>query len=142
MKGQITEHFFKSEFESKDGSEMPDWVYKNIVELAFSLQELRDYLQHPIIITSGYRDPYYNDVILPSMGYETSNNSQHKLGKAADIVVRDMKPNKVAKAIMRLRKDGCMRKGGLGIYNGFVHYDIRGKNINWDKSSRFNFLPF
>lgn len=145
---QLTEHFYKYEFESKDGSEMPDFVLENIQELAYTLQEIRYALlsetgeSHPIIITSGYRSPYYNDVVLHSRGIKTSKDSQHKLGKAADIVVRDMSPTKVAKVVSKLRKKGCIPEGGLGLYNGFVHIDNRGYNVKWDKSSWFNFLPF
>jgi hypothetical protein len=28
-----------------------------------------------------------------------------------------------------------MKEGGLGLYNSWVHYDIRGKKIRWDKST-------
>ena len=32
-----------------------------------------------------------------------------------------------------------MKEGGVGLYNGFVHYDIRGTKARWDNSSLFNF---
>lgn len=137
---QLTEHFFKSEFDSKDGSEMPVEFLKNIQELAFNLQNLRYYIKRPIIVTSGYRSEHYNDVVLPSYGYKTSKNSYHKLGKASDIVVQNLTPKQLATKIKQLISAGCMSKGGIGLYNGFVHYDIRGYNARWDKSSWYNFF--
>ena len=132
---KLTNNFYLHEFACKDGSQTPLNVYYNLQKLAIQLQVLRNYLEAPISINSGYRSEYYNDVVLPSKGYNTSKNSQHKLGNAADIVVKGFKPSIVAYHIEKLIDKGEMLQGGIGIYNGFVHYDIgyNGKRRRWDK---------
>ena len=61
-----------------------------------------------------------------------SGNSQHCLGKAADIVVPGMTPDEVADKIEELISNGDMLQGGLGRYNAFTHYDIRKTKGRWD----------
>lgn len=125
---KITKNFYKSEFDSKDGAEMPKEVFYNIVKLAIQLQVLRDYLGKPIKINSGYRSPSHNKAI------GGVKNSQHVLGKAADIKVKGIKPEQLALIIERLISDGEMLQGGIGIYNTFLHYDFgfKGKRRRWD----------
>ena len=121
----MTKNFLKSEFESKDGAPMPNDVYNNIQELAQNLQILRDHLHRPIKINSGYRSPGHNRAV------GGADESQHILGKAADIVVEGLKPIEVKIAIEALIAQGEIKKGGLSAYNTFTHYDIRGYNARW-----------
>lgn len=125
MAGQLTKNFFISEFQSKDGAKMPLDVAKNIQELALNLQVLRDYLQKPIEITSGYRSPAHNTKI------GGAKNSQHIYGRAADIKVQNTSPLAVKKAIETLIDAGKMKQGGIGIYPTWVHYDTRGTKARW-----------
>jgi len=127
---RITENFSKSEFDSKDGAEMPEEVYFNIVKLANQLQYVRDYLNKPIKINSGYRSPGHNK----SIG--GVKNSQHVLGKAADIVVSDLTPKIVYQLLDDLMSKGEILQGGLGLYKTFVHYDIRKTKARWDYSNK------
>lgn len=131
---QLTNDFHLTEFQSKDGAEMPQWVFDNIMFLADNLQIIRDEIGKPIMINSAYRSPQHNAKI------GGVKNSQHTLGNAADLSVRDMTPNKLSKVILRLIKQGRISEGGVGLYNGFVHYDIRGYKARWDKSSWYNFF--
>ena len=41
--------------------------------------------------------------------------------------------NKLREIILELRDKGDIPKGGVGRYNNFIHYDIRGVNEKWDK---------
>lgn len=125
---KLTKNFKRSEFECKDGSPMTENQFKNIQELAKNLQALRDELDKPINITNAYRSRAHNAAI------GGSKNSQHVLGKAADIYVEDYTPKELAKVIERLIEDGKMSEGGIGIYtkNNFVHYDIRGTKARWN----------
>lgn len=123
---QLTINFSKKEFDSKDGAEMPSNVLPNVRELAQNLQKLRDYLGKSITINSGYRSPKHN------LKVGGSPSSQHLLGKAADIVVQGMSPIEIAQIIENLIKKGVLKEGGIGIYDTFVHYDIRGKKARWD----------
>lgn len=126
----MTNNFTLKEFESNDGSEMPSDVYLNIVKLAGQLQFLRDYTGKAIKINSGYRSPEYNAKI------GGVKNSQHLLGKAADIRIEGMKPKEVHSIIEELISKGDMLQGGLGLYSSFVHYDFRGRKARWDFSKR------
>ena len=122
---KLTRNFSKSEFDSKDGALMPSKVLHNIKILAEQLQELRDYLNKPITINSGYRSPKHNRA---SNGVR---NSKHVLGMAADITVQGLTTKKVHEAIEILIMDKAMLQGGLGLYPTFLHYDVRIKKARW-----------
>ena len=123
----MTKNFSKSEFDCSDGSEMNIAIYHNMVKVANQLQILRNYIGKPITINSGYRSEEYNASIKGS-----SKKSQHVMGRAADIVVKGMTPVEVTEVIERLISNGDMLQGGLGLYKGFVHYDIRGTKVRWN----------
>jgi uncharacterized protein YcbK (DUF882 family) len=116
----LTPHFNKKEFASKDGAGMPEEVWANVQILARQLEVLRAHLNAPIHINSGYRSKQHNKSIKGS-----SKNSQHLYGKAADIVVKGYTTEQVYEAIEHLIEIGEMKEGGLGLYETFVHYDIR-----------------
>ena len=59
---KLTKNFSKREFDSKDGYVMPLEVFKNVQKLAENLQVLRDELQAPITINSGYRSLKHNAI--------------------------------------------------------------------------------
>ena len=122
----MTKNFSKEEFDCNDGSEMPINVYHNMVKVANQLQTLRDYIGKPIQVNSAWRSEEYN----ASIG--GVKNSQHIMGRAADIVIKGMTPIEVSKIIEELISKGDMLQGGLGLYDSFVHYDIRGERKRWD----------
>jgi uncharacterized protein YcbK (DUF882 family) len=126
----MTKNFSKEEFDCNDGSEMPINVYHNMVKVANQLQTLRDYIGKPIQVNSAWRSEEYN----ASIG--GVKNSQHIMGRAADIVIKGMTPIEVSKIIEELIGKGDMLQGGLGIYSSFVHYDIRGIKARWDYSKK------
>ena len=126
----MTKNFSKEEFDCNDGSEMPINVYHNMVKVANQLQTLRDYINKPIQVNSAWRSEEYN----ASIG--GVKNSQHIMGRAADIVIKGMTPIEVSKIIEELVGKGDMLQGGLGIYSSFVHYDIRGTKARWDYSKK------
>lgn len=123
---KLTENFSREEFDCADGSEMPTDVQLNVAELAVQLEIIRAHFNAPIKINSAYRSPEHNE----SVG--GSKNSQHLLGKAADIVVKGVSPDDVADAIDFLIATGMLKEGGLGRYNTFTHYDIRGERARWN----------
>ena len=106
---------------------MPLEVYENIIKLASQLQFLRDYTGRPITINSAYRCPNYNDNVIKG-----AKHSQHKLGKAADITIQSLKPAEVYALIEDLIDMGHMLQGGLGLYDTFVHIDIRKTKARWN----------
>lgn len=122
---KLTKNFSKSEFDSKDGSEMPEDVLTNIKKLAGYLQILRDNLGKKIQVNSGYRSEPHNKKV------GGKPKSKHILGIAADIVVEDKTPKQVFELIELLIKEGKLPEGGLKAYKTFTHYDIRGKKARW-----------
>lgn len=124
---QLTKNFNLSEFRCKDkaGTPVPDDLIPNVTALANSLQVLRDYLNVPIQIVSGYRTEEHN------REQGGVKDSQHLLAKAADIVVKTLKPEDVAEVIEMLIDNKRILQGGIGVYPGFVHYDIRGNKARW-----------
>ena len=127
----MTKNFKLKEFKCKGNikgcdCQMPLEVYENIIKLSSQLQFLRDYTGRPITVNSGYRCPEYNAKISGS-----SKKSQHMLGKAADITIQSLKPAEVFVIIEDLIDMGHMLQGGLGLYDTFVHYDIRKKKSRW-----------
>ncbi len=126
----MTKNFSKKEFECKCGCEMPLEVYSNVIKLAGQLQILRDYLNEPITINSAYRCPEHNEKI---GGVKTS---QHLLGKAADITIKNLTPVEVFTIIEDLIDIGVLLQGGLGLYDTFVRTDIRKTKARWNYAKK------
>ena len=124
---KLTLNFSKAEFESKDGALMPPKVLENINILAVQLQALRNEINKPIMVISGYRSPKHNKAI------GGVKNSQHLLGRACDIIVQGMTPIEVTADIEGLILSGKMLDGGIGTYSDFTHYDFRAKKTRWKK---------
>lgn len=122
---KITTNFSLEEFESKDGTEMPLEVLENITVLCENLQVLREKIDRPITVTSGYRSPSHNKKI------GGAKNSFHVRGMAADIKAEGLTPKELIKVIEELIEEGLMVPGGIGKYSSWVHYDTRGYNAKW-----------
>ena len=124
---QLTSNFSLEEFECKCGCEMPEFVKKNIIELAENLQVLRDDVGR-LDLTNAYRCKFHNADVGGSV------NSQHLKGKAADIKSKILSPNEIAVRTNDLMKNESFKLGGIGIYNTFTHVDIRGTRARWSKT--------
>tara|TARA_R110000850_G_scaffold6460_2_gene25200 strand:+ start:420 stop:827 length:408 start_codon:yes stop_codon:yes gene_type:complete len=97
----------------------------NIQELANNLQVIRDYCGVPISINIAFRPVWWE------LKQGRSGNSQHCLGKAADIVIQGYTPKDTYLLIEQLIGKGVVKDGGLGKYETFTHIDIRGKHARW-----------
>tara|TARA_Y100000004_G_scaffold186043_2_gene237023 strand:- start:2096 stop:2494 length:399 start_codon:yes stop_codon:yes gene_type:complete len=122
---KLTENFSKQEFDCKDGTTTPEDLMDNLNKLAKNLQKIREEIGIPIRIMSGYRSPEYNKRV------GGATRSQHVLAKAADLQVSGMSTTELANTIKQLIKDGVIDSGGVGLYETFVHYDVRGRNARW-----------
>ncbi len=89
-------------------------------------------------INSGYRSPVYNCTI------GGATNSMHKTGGAVDIGLpilpnfQTQSPIQLYAIILELIVNKKIPEGGVGLYNSFVHYDIRGYN-DPSKKARWDF---
>lgn len=128
---QLTKNFHRKEFDCRDGTKVPNEYKNNLVKLATNLQVLRDDLGASMIINSGYRTPKYNKRV------GGASASQHLLATAGDISQNKETPLELYKRIERLIKEGKMHNGGLGLYDTFVHYDVRATPARWNLSKKF-----
>lgn len=126
---KLTKNFNISEFESKDGSKMPEDVLENVKVHAYNLQTIRDFCDATVTINSAYRSPTHNKNI------GGASKSQHLTGNATDITVKGFSPDQVADIIEGLIRIDAIEEGGVGRYNTFTHYDRRGYKARWDNRS-------
>lgn len=123
---KLTANFSLSEFKCKDGTDVPTELMPNVKKLADELQKLRDLLDEPIYINSGYRTPSYNKKI------GGARNSFHVQAKAADIVVKSMSAKQLHSKIEYFISQGVLNFKGVGLYSTFVHVDVRDKKARWN----------
>lgn len=117
--GDLSQHFNRHEFACKCGCGQ-DTVDYELVKL---LEHLRHWAGSPITITSGNRCKAHNERV------GGSPNSQHLLGKAADIQVKGWSPEDIYKVL----EEWCPYSHGVGLYKGWVHVDVRDKKSRWIK---------
>jgi uncharacterized protein YcbK (DUF882 family) len=114
--GDISEHFDREEFACKCGC-----GYDTVdVELIEVLEKVRCYFDAPVTISSGCRCSVHNAAVGGSL------NSQHVLGRAADINVNLVKPEEVQK-FLKSHYDSL----GIGSYSNFTHVDTRKGKARW-----------
>ncbi len=116
--GDLTKNFSRHEFTCHCGCGA-DFVQMRLV---LALQRMRDILGAPLSVNSGYRCRSHNHKV------GGSKNSMHLHGLAADVsgpTVPDLESaaNDVDAFI----------DGGIGLYRGRIHVDVRGTRARWDK---------
>ena len=114
--GDLSRNFNRSEFVCRGqnccGATAP--VHPALID---GLQALRDRVNAPLVISSGFRCRRHNAAI------SGSPDSQHTLGMAADVFVPH---GWTAERLARLAEDiEVFRKGGIGIYSNWIHVDVR-----------------
>ena len=114
-----------------------EWVDERLRPLCALLEALRERLGgRPVHVIEGggYRPRAYDAERIRRGAKGVSSQSQHGEGRAADIRVEGRTPEEVHAAALRLAREGRIQIGGLGIYDTFVHVDIRpgGGLARWD----------
>ena len=115
---KLSTNFKVNEFACSDGSDVV-FISPDLVKI---LQQIRDHFKAPVTINSGYRTVTKNKAV-GGAAY-----SQHLYGLAADITVKGFSPTVVAAYAESLLPG----KGGIGIYNTFVHVDVRSTKSRWN----------
>lgn len=108
---EVGQHFKVKEFACKDGSQVV-FIDENLVAI---LDILRNKIEKPVIITSGYRTPEWNKKC------NGAKYSYHTRGMAADIRVDGMSAKEVAKKLDAIIPNEC----GIIVYKSWVHIDVR-----------------
>ena len=117
---QITKNFKLQEFECKCGNcVLPKEKIIEIVVLAIVLQKLRDYVQMPIKINSGYRCNFHNQQV------GGVQNSYHMKAKAADISCGLFKGSHLRKIVFELMSRDMLPALFVKEYENFIHVDTR-----------------
>jgi len=118
MKEPVSKHFDRSEFKCKCGNCDFDVVDVKLLEV---LEDAREYFGVPMHINSACRCEDWNKEV---GGRETS---QHLLGKAADVVIREVTPQRLYQYFDAKYQNTF----GLGLYPSFVHIDVRVRKARW-----------
>lgn len=118
--GDLSKHFNKREFACKCGCGFGLKDGDVSLELVKRLEEIREHFQRPISVTSGCRCEKHNKAV------GGAALSKHKLGIAADILVRDVAPDVVYNYV-----NGAYPTGGTGKYRLFTHVDVRNEKRFW-----------
>lgn len=114
---KLSANFKVREFACTDGSD-PIFIDSDLVDI---LQKIRAHFGKPVTITSAYRTPGKNKAC------GGTKYSFHLYGKAADIKISTVAPEKIAAYAEKLMP----KSGGIGIYNTFVHVDVRSTRARW-----------
>ena len=115
--GDISKHFDRAEFSCKCGCGF-DTVD---VELIDVLEKVRTYFDVPVMINSACRCEAHNKAV------GGSDKSQHRLGRAADIVVNLVDPSQVQDFLKSEYPDSL----AIGCYDTFTHIDTRKGKARW-----------
>jgi hypothetical protein len=99
---------------TRDGTRIPKTqkIVDNMMALAKALEQPRNQIGRPFIITSWYRPPEVNNST-----FGAASNSQHLYGKAIDFYVDGMTPREIQQALE-------WWPGGMGTYSSWNHLDI------------------
>lgn len=120
-------------FCERPGNSVPGrGLWPGLAQTLAVLDRVREMLGAPIVITSAYRDARYNQ----SVG--GSAQSQHMRGRALDWKCRRGEPEYWARVVRGLRGHPFfvddvhfVFRGGVGVYDTFVHMDTRGVDYDW-----------
>jgi len=146
MSTQITEHFTLEEFACHDGTPYPqEWVADRLTPLCQMLEVVRAAASAkfghdaPMHTLCGYRTEAYNQHLIDT-GHGAASGSQHQFGRATDTTMFSLPPANLHALFLELYRAGKIPAlGGLGIYPGWVHADIRervnGHLSQWGSSS-------
>jgi zinc D-Ala-D-Ala carboxypeptidase len=98
-------------------------------KLRFAISALEGRFGRKVVVTSGFRDPWYN------AGVGGADNSYHTKCMAADIFIPGVSKSSLIAAAYRERL-----VGGLGCYPGrtFIHIDVRDRPRGWNKPVTFS----
>ncbi len=117
MRVKLSPNFYRDEFECPDECGL-DTVDAELIKL---VQDVRDFFDKPITITSACRCPAYNKKV------RGRDNSQHLKCKAADMVVHGIPSSLVFEYLTQKYPD----KYGFGVYDDFTHGDVRSTKGRW-----------
>ena len=140
MPGDVSPHFSRHEFDLPDekarkrgldaGAEYPaEWIESRLKPLCAALEIIRaEFGGKPVRVISGYRPLPYNRAL------GSKDDSQHIQGRAADFQIAGVAPGLIYRRVLALYDKSAIDIGGVGVYDSFVHVDVRGGGLHrWDE---------
>lgn len=118
--GDLSKHFNQAEFACRCGCGFGLGPTDVNPELVTKLEQIRAHFGQPVTINSGCRCSKHNKAV------GGAAHSQHLLGNAADIMIRDVAPKVVFDYVTATYKTG-----GAGSYRLFTHVDVRETRSVW-----------
>lgn len=115
----LTKNFKLKEFQCKDNSD----IIIIDLKLVDTLQIIRNQINEPIKIISGYRTEDYNKKI------NGAKKSYHIRGGAIDFICDTYITD--YKKIVYIAKELGIK--GIGTYNNFIHIDLRYEEYEWNE---------
>lgn len=123
MGTRLTKHFTLEEFTQSKTSERlgiennPNKsAIRNLKKTARQLEKIRNFVEEPIIITSGFRSPKLNEAV------GGAKNSYHLYGRAADIQINGNNgTNRLYVICHALNSIGTIKYKELIQYETFIH---------------------
>jgi uncharacterized protein YcbK (DUF882 family) len=121
--GDLTKNFDRKEYACR-GKSCCGGSAPVMPALAAGVQRLRDLAGVPLKMSCGFRCNRHNAEVGNS-----SPDSQHTLGAAADVLVP---PGWTADRLAALAETiDAFRDGGIGVYESWVHVDVRPGRARW-----------
>jgi uncharacterized protein YcbK (DUF882 family) len=110
----------------------PEWAEERAHPLAIVLEAMiSKFAGRAWTIVSGYRSPELNEYLRVS-GHPIARHSQHCEGRAVDVSFAGVPPTELFVTALHAHHRGKIRLGGVGVYSGWVHLDIRpGRLVQW-----------
>lgn len=119
---KISQHFARSEFACQCGTCPQSQDPTVDVTLINILEELRRHFNTPITVTSAMRCKSHNASVGGSVF------SKHLEGKASDVLLKGVTPDKVYGYLIERYPDSY----GFGKYETFTHIDSRRLKARWE----------
>ena len=119
--GDLTKNFSRFEFTCRCGCGLDD-IDMGLIQ---NLQKLRDLVGEALHVNSGCRCPAHNAVV---GGEDHSFHLPENGCKAADIAARHLTPRELKDYALQIP---AFKHGGIGLYPGFLHVDVRGYVSRW-----------
>lgn len=113
----ISKNFKRKEFACKCGCDY-DSINPKLIPV---LEDMREYFGKPVIVNSGCRCETHNRNV------KGAPNSQHLYGNASDVRINGVPPVEIYRYFDRKYPNTF----GIGLYNTFVHIDVREKRARW-----------
>ena len=130
MMGDLTKNFSRGEMACQDGTPWPASEEKALQALAKDLQTIRDAWGGTIRVMSAYRPLDYNRNVgsKDTSMHTDSSDVKYTPPCAVDLTPATARAREVYalnRVILALINVGAICDGGLGLYDGFTHYDQR-----------------